>query len=788
MDKRTIIYIILVSVVFFGLNLYFGKQRSAQEQEIQASRAKKTAEQQVLVERELEQRLVDIGALPLVSLDETHYGVQLGDAMITLSWTTSMPTSLTAKGQTYQLKSDNPTIDSPMLYTNEQFKRLSLPHLSQSQDLQLLYFSNEGPRLALGEYDEGSVRVIGPRPTSNALALTKEGDSWMVAGLYENTSKLFVPMQNLPVFAPYIQLTQTSSSTPVDQTQKYYVLENETLQLVFSNVGGALSEINLPLRSASDKQSVVNEIEIDREIAEDFPLNARFPLFAYYRPGNSEAVEPEGVGGYYPLMRRTLETSKGLEQLSPEYYALNVVSDYPEMAQLVYTVEKFTDDTIVFVGSQPHRKITKTFTLSKETPYLFDVSVKVDGDARGLSLSSGIPEVEMMSNSSTPTVQYRFMRKGKQEMQKISLPKPKESVSSSTVNPEWIVNSNGYLGLIMNPTTPLDGGYKVFSIPGVNVPTRLTLVNSKEYPASKYPGYLALLPLPQKNGTSQLRVYSGPFEEKTLKTVDKMVFKETGVNPGFTNARSFHGWFSFISKPFAKLLFVVMQFFYMITHSWGVAIILLTVFLRVCLYPLNAWSFKSMRRMQKLAPQIKAIQKKNKKDPKKAQMEIMMLYREKKVNPLMGCLPILIQLPFLVAMFDLLKSSFQLRGATFIPGWIDNLTAPDELFCWGTPIFFFGTCFHLLPFLLGGVMFLQQRISAGMKKDVKEMTDQERQQKAMGTIMTVVFTVMFYNFPSGLNIYWLSSMSLGILQQWLTNKWLDRQDAKPQVIVSSKKK
>lgn len=181
---------------------------------------------------------------------------------------------------------------------------------------------------------------------------------------------------------------------------------------------------------------------------------------------------------------------------------------------------------------------------------------------------------------------------------------------------------------------------------------------------------------------------------------------------------------------------------------------------------------KSMAQMQRIAPEVTAIQEKYKKDPKKAQVEIMNLYREKKVNPVSGCLPLLIQMPFLIGMFDLLKSTFELRGAPFIPGWIDNLTAPDVLFSWKTPIFFIGNEFHLLPFLLGGVMFLQQRISTTLPKDPSLWTEQQRQQRAMGSIMTIVFTVMFYNFPSGLNIYWLSSMLLGILQQWWVQKKL----------------
>ena len=132
-------------------------------------------------------------------------------------------------------------------------------------------------------------------------------------------------------------------------------------------------------------------------------------------------------------------------------------------------------------------------------------------------------------------------------------------------------------------------------------------------------------------------------------------------------------------------------------------------------------------------------------------------------------------------MFDLLKSAFELRGASFIPGWIDNLTAPDVVFSWSYPIFFFGTSLHLLPILLGAVMFVQQKLSSPLPKNEKTLTDQQKQQKLMGNVMVVVFTVMFYHFPSGLNIYWLSSMALGILQQWVMNKKM-----KPLIISKAK--
>lgn len=283
----------------------------------------------------------------------------------------------------------------------------------------------------------------------------------------------------------------------------------------------------------------------------------------------------------------------------------------------------------------------------------------------------------------------------------------------------------------------------------------------------------------------QFRLFAGPFDSDLLKKVDADYSNElTGYNPDYLACQTMHGWFTFISEPFSKLLFVLMKLFHSLTHSWALSIILLTFSLRLMLYPLNAWSTKSMAKMQQIGPEVTSLQERYKKDPKKAQIEVMNLYREKGVNPASGCLPLLIQMPFLIGMFDLLKSSFALRGASFIPGWIDDLTAPDVLFSWGQPIFFFGTAFHLLPFLLGLVMFAQQKLMSTAPNDPNLMTDQQRQQKAMGSIMAVVFAIMFYHFPSGLNIYWLSSMLLGMGQQWMTTRKLKNQ---PSILEPVKK-
>lgn len=575
--------------------------------------------------------------------------------------------------------------------------------------------------------------------------------------------------------------------------EKYYVLESPYQQLVFSNYGGAIVEANLPFASDTNELSVVKPIEFDRDMVENYPYNAHFPSHGYYTPGTTLDTpvfhEQGALGGYYPLLRRDLvQAGNKITRVSPQYYALNIVSDYPEIAELVYEVKQFDQHSIVFETVQNYRKITKTYSINpdKEAPYCLELDIKVEGDSRGLWLTSGVPDVEWISGSPAPALKYRITRNKNSEVDQIDL--PTASTTTSSIYPDWVCNSNGFLGLILDPLTEIDPGFKTLFVSGSTVPSRLIEIQNEHerFKAQDLPGYMLLLPLKNNGGLMKFRVFAGPFGSNILKQVDAVYTDPTtGYNPDYIACQTFHGWFAFISEPFAKFLFILMNLFHQFTGSWALSIVLLTIALRIMMYPLNAWSSKSMLKMQQIAPEVTAIQEKFKKDPKKAQLEVMNLYRDRGVNPISGCFPMLIQMPFLIGMFDLLKSTFELRGASFIPGWIDNLTAPDVLFSWNTPIFFIGNQFHLLPVLLGAVMFFQQRMMSPLPKDPSLLTDQQRQQKAMGGMMTIVFTFMFYNFPSGLNIYWLSSMLLGMLQQWWTMRTMKTMALKTPVITKN---
>jgi YidC/Oxa1 family membrane protein insertase len=577
------------------------------------------------------------------------------------------------------------------------------------------------------------------------------------------------PIENTAI--PELSQSASTPILPKESSQQFYVLENEYQQIVFSNIGGAIAEINLPFQSSTNEKSIVLPIEFDREMQEDHPANDYFPRSSYWTSldGKIQKIEQGRLGGYYPLLRRNVvaDSQNILYSFSPRYYAFNVISDDENVHMQVYEVTRFEKNLIQFQASDANRKITKTYRLSdinQNTPYCFELDIQVEGDARGLWLSTGIPEVELISGNFSPTLKYLLMRNQKAQVEQVSL--PKASTTYSSIAPNWISNSNGFLGLIVQPLSDGGTGFKTNAVPGRQAPTRLTLIDSAYdlYPVDKYPGYEFIMPLRTTGSPLKMRVFAGPYEDDIFQTIDATVSAQS-ENPNFISALSFQGWFTFISEPFAKFLFILMKFFYKISHSWGFSIILLTIALRIMLYPLNGWSIKSSIRMQQIAPQVTAIQEKYKKDPKRAQMEIVGLYREKGVNPLTGCLPILIQIPFLIGMFDLLKSAFELRGVSFIPGWIDNLTS-----------------LHLLPIILGAVMYAQQKFASPLPKDKKMLTDQQKQQKMMGNVMVIVFTVMFYHFPSGLNIYWLSSMALGILQQWMMNKKLKGQP----VVVKTK--
>ena len=792
MNKRSLVIVFGLTIIFFFVNQWFSTKNEKQK-------IKNQTEKQILLSKELEKkeegialRTAPLTSLPLVKLysDASNkefltWAVKDNNQYLTVGFETPLPpevysNSKNTKSEKIFLRIEGKNLGDPAVYstdTKELLVTVKLPH-TQRIDLQLVNLSaTEEPQVVLATFENNHLYFPGNAPSGDSIALYKMEGEYLPVGFYNATHKRFEPIHSFSALNHIASYKEgTIKDTP--QTEEiFYVLENDYQQLVFTNIGGAIAEINLKLKSNDAEKSVVLPIGFDRDIEKNHPKNNRFPNNPYYiatdDSSSPKLMQPE-IGSYTPLIRRSLEKGPYNEakEAPQKFYALSTVSDYPESSHLSYKLKRLEKNLIQLEALEQNRRITKTYYFRDDidAPYTLELDIRVEGDSRGLWLTSGVPEVELISGSPAPIIKYRTTQNYKSVIDKISL--PKQTFTYSAMQPDWVCNSNGFLGIILDPLTDTAPGFKANNIPGEIDPTRLTIIDGQYdvYPANKYPGYEVLLPLKQTSKEMKFRIFAGPFDNKILKTVDRAFSNEiTGYNPNYIASQSFHGWFSFISEPFSKFLFLVMNFFHKLTGSWGFSIILLTIVLRLMMYPLNAWSIKSNVRMQAVAPEVSKIQKKHKKDPKRGQIETMQLYKEKGVNPFTGCIPLLIQLPFLIGMFDLLKSTFELRGVSFIPGWINNLTAPDVLFSWNYPLIFFGNEFHLLPFILGGMMFLQQKISQ-TKHDPASMTDQQKQQQKMGSMMTIVFTFLFYKFPSGLNLYWISSTGLQILQHWYTSK------------------
>jgi YidC/Oxa1 family membrane protein insertase len=244
------------------------------------------------------------------------------------------------------------------------------------------------------------------------------------------------------------------------------------------------------------------------------------------------------------------------------------------------------------------------------------------------------------------------------------------------------------------------------------------------------------------------KVYAGPVGYERLQAL--AIGAEHMVDFGWPIIR----WigriiFWFISVPLAFV------------GNWGVRIILLTMVLKTLLWPLTTKSFTSMQKMKEVQPRLKELQEKYKSDPKRQQMEMQKLYREEGVNPLGGCFPLLLQMPFFFAMYRVLSNLVELRGAGFVL-WIDDLSRPEILIPFGGSILGLEGI-GLLALLMGVSMFIQQKMSVS-----------DPSQKTMVYVMPIFMTWLFMRFPAGLTLYWFVNNLLTIGQQELIKKRLEK--------------
>jgi YidC/Oxa1 family membrane protein insertase len=238
---------------------------------------------------------------------------------------------------------------------------------------------------------------------------------------------------------------------------------------------------------------------------------------------------------------------------------------------------------------------------------------------------------------------------------------------------------------------------------------------------------------PADAATVDTQLFVGPQEEKALEK----------IAPGLELVKDY-GWFTVFAKP----LFWLLEKIYGMLGNWGWAIVALTFLVKLAFYPLQAAAYKSMAKMKAVTPRMTEIRERYKDEPQRMNQAMMELYRTEKLNPFGGCLPILIQIPIFIALYWVLLSSVEMRGAPWIL-WINDLSKLDP--------------FYALPILMTATMFLQIKLNP---------TPPDPLQARLMWMMPAIFSIMFFFFPAGLVLYWLTNNILSIAQQWWINKKL----------------
>ncbi|MFC2614169.1 MAG: membrane protein insertase YidC [Treponema sp.] len=401
-----------------------------------------------------------------------------------------------------------------------------------------------------------------------------------------------------------------------------------------------------------------------------------------------------------------------------------------------------------------------SFTLAKRytflpDDYMFELAVTVSGDAdmKGLNFDNAgytlrtMPQIGPDWDVKADRYEYRnFFAYIDGKKKDATLKANQTKLITDSV--PWAGISGKYFSLIVIPSTP----------------AQQILYSAAQPNADRVQDGQLFFLRPVITGnkvTDVYRIYLGPCSENILSTYNI----PSKNNYNYDNLRiDTVAVSSGIWRPLEVLLKWLLQFFYKLIPNWGVSIILVTILIKVIFFPLTKKSSESTQQMQKMQPKIKELQEKYKGKPQKLNEEMAKLYKEAGYNPLSGCLPLLIQLPILFAMYRLFNNYFEFRGAMFIPHWIPDLSIGDSVLQFPSPIPFLGwTDLRILPI----VYVISQMVFGKITQTPTNDRQQNSTMKIMMYGMPLFFFFMFYNAPSGLLLYWTCTNFLMLVQQMI---------------------
>lgn len=420
-----------------------------------------------------------------------------------------------------------------------------------------------------------------------------------------------------------------------------------------------------------------------------------------------------------------------------------------DLRELPFKILEQTDNSVVFQATTPNGiQVTKSIRL-RPAQYLFEMDLEIQNRSKEdvafedgydiaigamLPMQNGSHQMGMVGLGIDAIIDNEILRLSQRKVKKDRW---------EFGNVKWGAVKNQFCAFILKPDQLAVG------------------VGGWQFEHKKDTGLAAVLRMedfsliPEESKNYQFLFYSGPKEYDTI--------KEIGYE--FDQVMDFGK----ILGPFSILILKSLLWIYGWCKNYGVAIIILTVIIKVLTLPLTHKSFKSMKEMQVIQPQLAALREKYKSNPKKLQSEMMAMYKEHRINPLGGCLPLLLQMPILIAFFKTLNNAVELRGAPFML-WIKDLSAPDHLFTLPFSIPFIGNAFNVLPLLMVASFVVQQKMSMAANKGAVITPQQKQQQQMMLVMMPIIFGFLFYNMPSGLVLYFTVSTLLGLAQQYYVLK------------------
>jgi YidC/Oxa1 family membrane protein insertase len=394
---------------------------------------------------------------------------------------------------------------------------------------------------------------------------------------------------------------------------------------------------------------------------------------------------------------------------------------------MVFKRQHVADKRVVYVASDVQKRITKELVFA-DSSYDFKLAVTVENISQQ-PLKLSFPLTLGVINPQGGRMVFHDVCVSLSD--KAVYPDIRKDNNFSTVN--FLSFRDNYFCAVIEPTS------KDYSAHLKKVENNQTLISLQSPDFDIAVG---------QRITQEFRVYIGPQDLKIL----------TRINPDWQTVVYF-GKLDVIAQVLLKSL----TFLHSVTSNWGVAIISLSFLIYVILFPLTLQQLRSMREMQRVAPKVEELRCKYREDPMRLQKETMALYKEHKINPLGGCLPMLLQIPVFVSFYLVLSRSIQLKGAGLL--WIKDLSEPDKLFVFQQSLPFLGNELNLLPILMMGASFYQQKLSSG------QMSGQSaEQQKMMMFLFPLMFGIFFYHMPAGLVLYWFSNTIFTLIQQSMIMK------------------